>query len=46
MDVLEEIKLFDYENICLDGGVRGSAYCGAIKKIEELGVLNNIKQFL
>ena len=35
-----------YENICFEGGgIHGYAYCGAIKALEELGLLSQFKRF-
>jgi len=35
-----------YQNLCFEGGgVRGFAYCGAIKQLESLGKLSQFKRF-
>lgn len=35
-----------FENLVLEGGgVKGLAYCGALKKLSEVGILQNIKRF-
>ncbi|KAK6167413.1 hypothetical protein SNE40_021447 [Patella caerulea] len=37
--------VFDFENLVLEGGgSKGLAYCGAIKYLQEVGVMKNIKR--
>ena len=36
----------DYENLVFEGGgVKGIAYCGALRRISEMGILQRIKRF-
>lgn len=48
-ETLVEIEVNDkpkYENICFEGGgAKGVAYIGALKKLEEEGLLDNLKNF-
>ncbi|KAH9524746.1 hypothetical protein Btru_027688, partial [Bulinus truncatus] len=45
-DVELEMYTYPFENIVFEGGgTKGLAYCGAIRRLEELGVMKQIKRF-
>jgi len=44
---LGEPNIYGIENLCLEGGgVKGLAFCGALKILEERGILKDIKRFI
>ena len=44
--VITPSSKYKYENLALEGGSsKGYAYCGAIKKLNDLGILQNLKRF-
>jgi len=50
LDNIKRITAFKnariYENLVFEGGgIKGMAYCGSVKRIEELGILHKIKRF-
>lgn len=39
--------MLSYENICLEGGgIKAIAFCGALKVLEEKGIMKNIKRYI
>ena len=40
------IEKYNYTNLVLQGGgIRGFAHIGVVKKLEEIGLMNNIRRF-